>query len=436
MEEASLPWPAERLDAPGISRRISVSEFSCHCCYDILINPTTLNCGHSFCRHCLALWWMSSKRNECPECREKWEGFPKVNILLRNAVETLFPAAIEQRKDNILQNHEVTQSLAAFQKYGSNQPTAAPSAGRVNPPGGGFFSGVLTALTCVAVVLLGYHWSSRESEDGLLVRKPVAKWTAEEVAHWLGQLGPWTSLYRERFLQERVNGRLLLTLTDEDLRQAPYQVENGSHRKAITVELERVKLLGVKPPQNLWEYKAVQPGRSLFLLYALKSSPRLAMLYLYLSDYSDTFLPFIHTVCPVSEAQELEDRIAKLHVGLECRAVWPSMWAALVPWHCRRPPQGSQPGSWCSSSVSAGPQGPRVEAVAGVPGEVCFPALSAAGRVRLGLAGDPLLDLPLHHCERHAAVRAGAALLLEALVKAGAEVSPRPALQGPGMSFG
>lgn len=64
---------------------ISEHEFSCHCCYDILVNPTTLTCGHNFCRHCLALWWESSHKNECPECREKWEGFPKINILLRYA---------------------------------------------------------------------------------------------------------------------------------------------------------------------------------------------------------------------------------------------------------------------------------------------------------------------------------------------------------------
>lgn len=63
--------------------RITEYEFSCHCCYDILVNPTTLTCGHNFCRHCLAQWWESSHKNECPECREKWEGFPKVNILLR-----------------------------------------------------------------------------------------------------------------------------------------------------------------------------------------------------------------------------------------------------------------------------------------------------------------------------------------------------------------
>lgn len=84
--EAGTRWRADRLEflpAARSNRRISSSEFSCHCCYDILVDPTTLNCGHSFCRHCLALWWAASKKHECPECREKWEGFPKVNILLR-----------------------------------------------------------------------------------------------------------------------------------------------------------------------------------------------------------------------------------------------------------------------------------------------------------------------------------------------------------------
>ncbi|XP_069503888.1 bifunctional apoptosis regulator isoform X3 [Ambystoma mexicanum] len=241
---------------PEVSRRISVSEFSCHCCYDILVNPTTLNCGHSFCRHCLALWWVSSKKTECPECREKWEGFPKVNILLRDAIEKLFPDAMKHRNEEIQQNSDIAHSLLAFHKYGNDQIQATPNLGRANRQrGGGFFSGVLTALTAVAVVLLVYHWSSRESEHDLLVHKPVAKWTPEEVILWLEQLGPWASFYTERFLAERVNGRLLLTLAEEEFLKLPYNIDNNSHRKAIIMELERVKTLGVKPPQNLWEYK-------------------------------------------------------------------------------------------------------------------------------------------------------------------------------------
>lgn len=77
------PRTSESLRSKPKTSTISETEFSCHCCYDILVNPTTLTCGHNFCRHCLALWWESSHKNECPECREKWEGFPKINILLR-----------------------------------------------------------------------------------------------------------------------------------------------------------------------------------------------------------------------------------------------------------------------------------------------------------------------------------------------------------------
>ncbi|KAJ7408390.1 hypothetical protein BTVI_59678 [Pitangus sulphuratus] len=315
-EDETLQGERERAEvetgaAAAVGRQISVSEFLCHCCYDILVNPTTLNCGHSFCRHCLALWWVSSKKNECPECREKWEGFPKVNILLRDVIEKLFSDAIEQRKEDIQQNSDVARSLATFQKYGNDQTPTVPNTARFNPRGGGFFSGVLTALTCVAVVLLGYHWSSREFEEDHLVHKPVAKWSAEEVILWLEQLGPWASHYRERFLLEKVNGRLLLTLTEEDFTKEPYSIENSNHRKAIMAELEYVKALGVKPPQNLWEYKAVNPGKSLFLLYALKSSPRLSMLYLYLFDYAEAFLPFIHTICPMQEDKH-EDVFTKL----------------------------------------------------------------------------------------------------------------------------
>lgn len=217
------------------------------------------------------------------------------------------------RVEDIQQNNDVVQSLAAFQKYGNDQSPLAPSTGRVNQQrGGGFFSGVLTALTGVAVILLVYHWRSRESEHGLLVQKAADRWTTEEVVLWLEQLGPWASLYRDRFSSERVNGRLLLTLTEEEFSRAPYTIENSSHRRVILMELERVRALGVKPPQNLWEYKAVNPGRSLFLLYALKSSPRLGLLYLYLFDYTDSFLPFIHTICPLQEDSFGEDIFTKL----------------------------------------------------------------------------------------------------------------------------
>lgn len=59
-------------------------------------------------------------------------------------------------------------------------------------------------------------------------------------------------------------------------------------------------LVGSKTPCCLFlaSPKAANAGKSLFLLYALKRSPRLTIFYLYLFDYSETFLPFLHTCCP------------------------------------------------------------------------------------------------------------------------------------------
>lgn len=45
-------------------------------------------------------------------------------------------------------------------------------------------------------------------------------------------------------------------LGEEELLNPPYNIENPAHRRVILTELDRVKALGVKPPQNLWEYKA------------------------------------------------------------------------------------------------------------------------------------------------------------------------------------
>lgn len=79
----------------------------------------------------------------------------------------------------------------------------------------------------------------------------------------------------------------------------------------------------------------MHPGKSLLLLYALKSSPRLALLYLYLFDYTDVFLPFIHTICPLQE-EDLEDILARLLVG-QGGASQGAGWADTPPPPCFLP---------------------------------------------------------------------------------------------------
>ncbi|XP_078717981.1 bifunctional apoptosis regulator isoform X2 [Lampetra fluviatilis] len=277
----SLPWHGtatlgDGSRTPGESDgRLSLGEMACHCCYELLLDPTTLTCGHSFCRHCLALWWNSSRRAECPECRQMWQGFPRTNIVLRGAIEKLFPEQLWHRQQEVLSNGKTAQTLAAFEQQGQEQISAANGRPAVLRQGTArsFFSGVLTALTCVAVMLLVYHWSSGDTGEEMLVHKSLSKWTSSDVGLWLEQLGSWTVPYRETFQQEGVNGRLLLSL------------------------------------------------------FLLKSSPRLAIFYLYLFDYTDLFLPLIHTCCP----GRVHEEEAELF-----RGGWPDspsweQWAEFLP---------------------------------------------------------------------------------------------------------
>ncbi|XP_060755333.1 bifunctional apoptosis regulator-like isoform X2 [Neoarius graeffei] len=278
--------------------------FSCHCCYDVLVNPTTLTCGHSFCRHCLAQWWESSRRTECPECREPWHGFPKVNILLRDAVEKLHEADVRRRHEEIQSSVRISRSLLAFQRFGDEQANHRSAARRP----GSFCFGVFLTLGCVTVMLLMYRWSSGGIHHLDLVNKPISRWTVDDVTLWMEQLGSWTNQYREIFSREQVNGRLLNMLGNDELLGTPFFMENPAHRRAILQELQRVQALGVKPPRDLWEYKVANEGKSLFLVYGLKDSPRLTLLLLYLFDYGASFLPLVHTCCSThSEQNELTD---------------------------------------------------------------------------------------------------------------------------------
>ncbi|GAA6110938.1 bifunctional apoptosis regulator-like [Tachysurus ichikawai] len=70
-------------DDDATDNGISQPEVTCLCCYDVLLDPTTLSCGHSFCRHCLAMWTQSCRKAMCPTCRRIWHSFPKVNISFR-----------------------------------------------------------------------------------------------------------------------------------------------------------------------------------------------------------------------------------------------------------------------------------------------------------------------------------------------------------------
>ncbi|XP_056090166.1 tripartite motif-containing protein 16-like [Rhinichthys klamathensis goyatoka] len=74
--------------------RISQHEFQCSVCLDLLKDPVTTSCGHSFCKICITGCWDQEDEKRvysCPQCRQTFSPRPALakNTMLTEVVEKL-----------------------------------------------------------------------------------------------------------------------------------------------------------------------------------------------------------------------------------------------------------------------------------------------------------------------------------------------------------
>ncbi len=74
--------------------RFSQDEFLCPVCLDLLKDPVTIQCGHSYCKSCITDCWDQEDEKRvysCPQCRQTFSPRPALarNTILAEMVEKL-----------------------------------------------------------------------------------------------------------------------------------------------------------------------------------------------------------------------------------------------------------------------------------------------------------------------------------------------------------
>uniref|UniRef100_A0A8C1W6Q7 Tripartite motif-containing protein 16-like n=1 Tax=Cyprinus carpio TaxID=7962 RepID=A0A8C1W6Q7_CYPCA len=71
--------------------RFSQDELLCTVCLDLLKDPVTIQCGHSYCKSCITDCWDQTRVYSCPQCRQTFSPRPALwkNTILAEMVEKL-----------------------------------------------------------------------------------------------------------------------------------------------------------------------------------------------------------------------------------------------------------------------------------------------------------------------------------------------------------
>uniref|UniRef100_A0A3P9J8U8 RING-type domain-containing protein n=1 Tax=Oryzias latipes TaxID=8090 RepID=A0A3P9J8U8_ORYLA len=124
--------------------------FACPVCLDVLKDPTTLPCGHSYCLSCIQSHWdkeRSKGQYSCPQCRQIFNPRPSLarSTVLAEAMEKLRTNSIKERSSTASApsaHHQCLSMKRSYQlwaKEGSAYPQLPPVEAKLCPQHNGLW---------------------------------------------------------------------------------------------------------------------------------------------------------------------------------------------------------------------------------------------------------------------------------------------------------
>ncbi|XP_075253728.1 uncharacterized protein LOC142345536 [Convolutriloba macropyga] len=255
--------------------------FKCSICFEILLEPTTINCGHSFCRICLARWFEARKLARqsfiCPECRKQWAAYPEVDYSLRDAMEIWYSDLLDARKRNL--TNEDRSVLARFRAIG---PATFAQFGGIGRPilnrriplnwrgmqfilallmNAALILGIILLSLVVMLVAPGPDLDDELQKDES--RIDISQWTVNDVDLWLDSLGPWMEPYRPAFREAKIDGSWLLILDEDLIGMGPLNVDNKLVARRLYYAIVELKNANNPKPPVVAKIDTIQHAPSL-----------------------------------------------------------------------------------------------------------------------------------------------------------------------------
>uniref|UniRef100_A0A3B5MGY2 RING-type domain-containing protein n=1 Tax=Xiphophorus couchianus TaxID=32473 RepID=A0A3B5MGY2_9TELE len=117
--EAGAAAQMDAMAAATIS--VDQDEFCCPVCLEVLRDPVTIPCGHSYCLDCIEDYWNTAKQKDqysCPQCRQVFNPKPLLsrNTVLAEVVEKFLKSEVQSAAQHLAKPEEVKCSVCKGRK--------------------------------------------------------------------------------------------------------------------------------------------------------------------------------------------------------------------------------------------------------------------------------------------------------------------------------